>query len=72
MCNSHPPLSITDLFVVIMVKVMGKAFVGGRDYFYVDWRLQIAAGSVRCFAEFTPTDLMAEVHFRVDETLFYA
>ena len=40
------------------MKLIGQAFNGASDYFYTDWRLGIAAGSVRWFPEFAPTDLI--------------
>ena len=43
MYNMVIPLSITDIYVITMVRVMGKEFDGARDYFYSDWRLQIDA-----------------------------
>ena len=42
-----------------MLRVMGKAFDRAGDYFYADRRFLIAAGCVRWFPEFTPTDLIA-------------
>ena len=59
MYNTVILLSIIDIYVIIMVSVMGKAFDGARDYSYADWHLRIDARSARWFPEVTPTELMA-------------
>ena len=39
--------------------ILGKAFVGAREFYNADWNLQSTAGRARWFPEFNPVNYIA-------------
>ena len=42
-----------------IMRIMGNAFNGAKEFYHTDWQLHYTAGSARCFPEFTPVNFIA-------------